>query len=91
MWGVMLTGEQIRAARALLRIEQAELAERSGVSLPTIKRLEKTQGPVGGLARTAMTIQQVLEKAGIVFLDEDEEVGVGVRLVKGLSGATEHH
>lgn len=85
----MLTGEQIRAARALLRIEQAELAERSGISLPTIKRLEKAQGPVGGLARTAMAIQQVLEKAGVVFLAEDQEAGVGVRLAKCLPGSAE--
>ncbi|MDU6138645.1 helix-turn-helix transcriptional regulator, partial [Bradyrhizobium sp.] len=42
----MLTSEQIRAARAMLRIEQRDLAEKSGVSLETIKRIERTPGPI---------------------------------------------
>ena len=43
---LLLTGEQIRAGRAILRIEQSALAKASGVSLETIKRLERMRGPV---------------------------------------------
>jgi len=78
-----LTGEQIRAARAILRLEQKQLAEAAGVSLETIKRLEKITGNVGGLARTSDAIQGALEAAGAVFIpagDYQGSGGPGVRL-----------
>ena len=77
-----LTGEQLRAARALLRWEQKQLAEASGVSLETIKRLEKMAGPIGGLARTSDAIQAALEAAGVAFISAGAyqgEGGPGVR------------
>lgn len=49
----MITSEQIRAARALLRLEQKNLAELSGVSLPTIKRLETQKGVLSSQLRTS--------------------------------------
>jgi transcriptional regulator with XRE-family HTH domain len=73
----MITGEQVRAARAMLRIEQKELAERSGVSLDTIKRIERTRGPIGAYAATVDKIERALEIAGIEFIDGGQP---GVRL-----------
>jgi len=62
-----ITSEQIRAARAMLRWEQAKLAETSGVSLPTLKRLEGQQGPLAAHGRTIAALQRALEDAGIEF------------------------
>ena len=75
----MLTGEQIRGARAMLRWDQAKLANESSVSLPTIKRLEKMAGEVSGNVSTVRAIQAALETAGIEFIDPNGG-GPGVRL-----------
>ncbi len=75
----MLTGEQIRAARSLLRMEQKDLAKASGVSLPTIKRLEGIKGEVNAYGRTVESIREALEGAGVVFVDPNG-MGAGVRL-----------
>ena len=78
----MITSEQVRAARALLRWEQKDLAEASGVSLPSIKRLETQPGPLAAQARTVDAIRAAVEKAGVVFLASGEALngGAGVRL-----------
>ena len=76
----MITGTQIRAARALLAWSQSDLAARSGASLPTIKRLEAHGDEPGGTVRTAEKIRRAVEAAGIVFIDDDAEGGRGVRL-----------
>ena len=75
----MITGEQIRAGRALSRMEQKDLAEKSGVSLPTIKRLEKMKGEVSAYDRTLDAIKGALEDAGVEFIPADNG-GPGVRL-----------
>ena len=75
----MLSSEQIRAARMLLRWEQRDLAERSGVSLPTIKRLETKPGPVSAYDSTLTAIRTALESAGVEFIAENGG-GPGVRL-----------
>lgn len=72
-----LTGEQIRAGRALARIEQAELARRCGLSLETIKRLERIRGPVEANIRTLNAIVGAFGEIGILF-EVCEEGGVGV-------------
>ena len=77
----MLTSEQVRAARALLRIEQTDLAERSGVSLPTIKRLEAKPGRLSAYGLTVSAIRRALEEAGVIFVEENGD-GAGVRLRK---------
>ncbi len=77
----MLTAEQIRAARALLRWEQRRLAEAAGVSLETIKRLEGLTGPVSANTTTVSAIQAALEKAGVEIIPENGG-GPGVRLAK---------
>jgi transcriptional regulator with XRE-family HTH domain len=73
----MLTGEQIRAARAFVRIEQAELARRSNLSLETIKRLERIRGRVDANVRTLAAITDAFELSGIAF--DFDASGVGVR------------
>lgn len=74
----MLSSEQIRAARALLRMEQKALATLSGVSVETIKLLEKLDGPLlSATGTTLQAIQTALEAAGIEFFS-----GTGVKLHK---------
>jgi predicted transcriptional regulator len=77
----MLTSEQVRGARAMLRIEQTELAARAGVSLETVKRIERTPGPIRALAATVDKIRRALESAGVAFVAENGG-GAGVRLTK---------
>jgi len=65
-----VTSDQIRAARALLRLEQAELARRAHVSVVTIRRLEM---PAGMARITAMTfdgVRRALEQAGAEFIPD---------------------
>jgi transcriptional regulator with XRE-family HTH domain len=76
-----LTSEQLRAARALLRWEQRNLAEASGVSLPTVKRLETQPGELAAQERTVVELRKALETAGIEFIAENGG-GAGVRLRK---------
>jgi predicted transcriptional regulator len=72
---------QIKAARALLGWSQADLAERSGVSEPTVARLESATGELGGRESTARMILDALSSAGIEFIDENGGAP-GVRLRK---------
>jgi transcriptional regulator with XRE-family HTH domain len=58
---------QIKAARALLGWSQEDLASKSGVSYPTIARLEAADGPIGGRSDTATKIRSALEAAGVEF------------------------
>jgi predicted transcriptional regulator len=75
----VITSEQVRAARALIRWEQRNLAETSKVSLPSIKRLETTPGALSAQPRTIEAIRPALEAAGIEFTNGDRP---GVRLRK---------
>ena len=72
---------QVKAARALLDWSQEDLAKATGVSLPTIKRLEAVDGPLGGRASTAAKIVDTLSEAGVLFLGGISE-GPGVQLKK---------
>jgi predicted transcriptional regulator len=72
---------QLKAARALIGWSQEELASAADVSLPTIKRLEATEGWLAGRQTTAHNIRSALEKAGIEFIAENGG-GPGVRLRK---------
>ena len=80
----MIYVEQVRAARALLGWNQAQLAEEAGIGGTTIKRLESKPGLLGGSADTAWRIQGALEKAGVIFIDDDETGGPGARLAKSI-------
>ncbi len=73
----MITIKQIRAARALLGWSQEELAVKSGVSYPTIARIEAADGKIGGRPDTAAKIISALELAGVEFTNGGQP---GVRL-----------
>ena len=75
----MIASEQIRAARALLRITAQELSTSSGVGLATIKRLEAGDGLPPAHAQTLDKLTKALEVAGVEFLGSPED-GPGVRL-----------
>jgi len=68
---------QVKAARALLGWAQKDLARASGVSVPTIKRLESSQGDLGGRQTTVDAIRAALESGGVEFTNGDQP---GVRL-----------
>ena len=72
---------QIKAARALVGWSQDDLADKSGISVPTIKRLEAAKGDIGGRAETGAALVAALEKAGIEFIAENGG-GAGVRMKK---------
>jgi predicted transcriptional regulator len=72
---------QVKAARALLAWSQEQLAAAADVSIPTIKRLEAQDGPLGGRDETGTKIRSALESAGVHFIDENGG-GPGVRLGK---------
>ncbi len=64
----MASAEQIKAARALLRMEQDELARRAGVSVTTIRRLESAGGENLVASETAAEVQRILQEAGVEFI-----------------------
>jgi len=75
----------MRAARALLGIDQRDLAERSGLSLPTIQRMEASDGVVRGNVDSLMKLVDALATAGIELIGEgavSQGGGRGVRLKK---------
>lgn len=81
----MISSAQLRAARALLDMDRKTLAALSGVSLPTIQRMESAQDVVGGTVETLVKVVEALEKAGVELIAEDavsRAPGRGVRLKK---------
>jgi transcriptional regulator with XRE-family HTH domain len=79
----MITAAQMRAARALLGIDQKRLAELSGVSLPTIQRMEASDGNVRGVIDSLIKVVGALEAGGIELIGDharSEGGGRGVRL-----------
>lgn len=79
----MITSGQMRAARAMLSIDQRQLAELAGVSLPTIQRMEASEGTVRGVVDTLTKVVEALDRAGIELIGEGSASmsgGRGVRL-----------
>jgi len=79
----VITSFQMRAARALLGIDQKTLAELAGVSLPTIQRMEASTGNVRGVVETLIKVVEAFERAGIELIGEQvrsDSGGRGVRL-----------
>lgn len=79
----MITGGQMRAARALLGIDQMALAKLAGLSLPTIQRMEASRGHVRGTVESLTKVVGGLERAGIELISENatsHSGGRGVRL-----------
>jgi predicted transcriptional regulator len=82
----MVTASQLRAARALLGIDQRKLAEMAGVSLPTIQRMEACPGQVRGVVDTLTKIIAALDGAGVELIADNAvspSGGRGVRLRSG--------
>lgn len=82
----MITSQQMRAARALLGIDQRRLAELAGLSVPTIQRMEASGGQVRGVVDTLVKVVTALEGAGIELIGENAPSrgsGRGVRLTSG--------
>ena len=77
----MITSEQIRAARQLIRITADQLAILSGVGVATIRRFELMTGVPSGNARSVEALQDALEKEGIEFIGTPDD-RPGVRLNK---------
>ena len=79
----MITAAQLRAARALLGIDQRRLAELSGLSVPTIQRMEASEAMVRGNVDSLVKLIAALDAAGIGLIDEgavSNSQGLGVRL-----------
>jgi transcriptional regulator with XRE-family HTH domain len=80
---IVITSFQMRAARALLGIDQKTLAELAGVSLPTIQRMEASTGNVRGVVDTLTKVVDAFNRAGVDLIGEharSEHGGRGVRL-----------
>lgn len=75
----VVMGRQIAAARSLLAIGQAELAKSASISVPTLKRMEASEGPAAGLANNVRAVITALETAGVEFIPANGG-GPGVRL-----------
>jgi predicted transcriptional regulator len=75
-----LTTQQLKAARALLEWTQENLAEKAGISLATVRRLEAIPGPIKGTAATMVSFVEALEAAGVELIGPDKEGQVGVVL-----------
>jgi transcriptional regulator with XRE-family HTH domain len=79
----MITSAQMRAARAMLGIDQKALAELSGLSIPTIQRMESSAGTVRGVVESLTKVIEALDRAGIELIGEGASsagFGRGVRL-----------
>jgi hypothetical protein len=79
----MITAAQLRAARALLGIDQRTLAEAAELSLPTIQRMEASPGVIRGNVDSLMKLISALESAGVELIGESAQSlagGRGVRL-----------
>jgi len=80
----MITAAQLRAARALLGIDQKTLAERAHLSVPTIQRMEASDGDVRGVVSSLTKVIEALQKSGVELLAEGAVCsahGRGVRLL----------
>jgi transcriptional regulator with XRE-family HTH domain len=77
----MITPEQLRAARALLGWSAKRLADAAGLATSTVHALER--GGIGiNHPREIEAARAMLEQAGVVFVEEDDGLGAGVRLAR---------
>jgi transcriptional regulator with XRE-family HTH domain len=76
---LIITGRQLKAARALLGWEQTDLAKKAGVAVSTIRRMESFPDEIGARTGTLSLVKKALERAGIDFLNDGQP---GVRLRK---------
>jgi len=82
----LLTGAQIRAARALLRWSADDLAKHAKLGVATVRRAEATDGPPSITEANGEAVRAALEKAGVEFINSDQP---GVKLIKNAKGVAE--
>ena len=75
----MMTAPQMRAARALLGLGQSELAKAAGLSLPTIQRMEASDGHVRCNVESLVRVVETFEQMGVMLIGDDAHGGRGVR------------
>lgn len=88
----MITAAQMRAARALLGMDQRQLADAAGVSLPTIQRMEASEGQVRGNVDSLVKVVDALERAGVELIAEgaaSADGGRGIRFKEKAQSTTE--
>lgn len=78
----MITAGQMRAARALLGLDQRALAELSGLSLPTIQRMEASDGVIRGNVDSLMKLTAALKAAGVELIADNAPSATGGRGVR---------
>lgn len=78
----MLSSSQLRAARALAGLDQRQLAEKAGLSVPTIQRMEASEGVIRGHVDSLMKIVAALDQSGVELIAEDAVSTVGGRGVR---------
>jgi predicted transcriptional regulator len=78
----MMTAGQLRAARMLLGIDQKQLADLAGVSVPTIQRMEASKGNVRGVVATLTKVIEALDDAGVELIGEGAPSTAGGRGVR---------
>jgi len=78
----MITGPQMRAARALLGLDQRQLAQAASLSLPTIQRMEASDGVVRGNVDSLMKLVDALAANGIELIGEGAASSAGGRGVR---------
>jgi transcriptional regulator with XRE-family HTH domain len=74
-----VTGRQLAAARTLVGKTQTEIAAGARISVPTLKRMEASEGAVSGIANNIAAVVTALEAAGVIFIEANGN-GPGVRL-----------
>ena len=84
----MITARQMRAARALLGMDQRALADASGVSVPTIRRMEASMANVRANVDTLVKVVEALDRAGVELIGEGAASSPGGRGVRLKSGST---
>lgn len=85
-----ITGQQLRAARAILRWTAQDVATAARVGVATVRRAEMQEGPLGVTVANEAAIQRALEDAGLEFIPENGG-GAGVRVRLRLDGTREEH
>lgn len=86
----MITAAQMRAARGLLGIDQKTLAEIAGLSVPTIQRMEASQGNVRGVVDSLTKVVEALELAGVELIGEGAASTAGGRGVRLKTAPPKH-
>ena len=73
----MITGEQVRAARSMLRMNQKQFAELAHITVGAVQRFERTRGPLIADITIVEVVRAALESAGIEFIDSGAYTGIG--------------